>query len=358
MVIERFPSSSSSAVYECNADGDGGVASCTCPGWKFSKKMPKQCKHLTRLVGRGILHADMRLVDGHAPGAPTPVAVAMAATPQIAAGAPQAMLAHQIEKAPREPWGDADWEMELKYDGHRLFVTVGEDGLTTQHARSGNIHDNAWLRQLPLPPGTILDGEIVAPGDKSAYATGSRKDLVYVVFDALQIGQMDLRAQAWFIRRQAMAMALGSLDGLNIEASKVFGTPDQERADTLIAEGAEGVMLKRRAAPYQEGKRSWDLLKYKMNTTYDLVIVDMDGVPTSEERKALGWKNLRYGLYFSGELKVIGSLGVTGPAEKLEPYIGKVVEVKGYGQSPTTGAIRHPVFIRVRDDKLPEECTI
>ena len=49
---------------------------------------------------------------------------------------------------------------------------------------------------------------------------------------------------------------------------------------------------------------------------------------------------------------------VTGPPEELAPMIGRVAEIKGYGRNDETGAIRHPVFLRLRDDKRPEECVL
>jgi ATP-dependent DNA ligase len=51
----------------------------------------------------------------------------------------------------------------------------------------------------------------------------------------------------------------------------------------------------------------------------------------------------------------VGSLGETGPKEDMEKFVGRVAEIKAYGQYPT-GALRHPVLERWREDKLPEDC--
>ena len=159
------------------------------------------------------------------------------------------------------------------------------------------------------------------------------------------------------VRREALEMLVEHLQHPKVQLNRVLGVPDQEEAEALMEQGVEGVMLKRRDSLYEEGKRSWSWLKVKATDTYDVVIVDMEAEPTAEDRKAAGWKNLRYGLVMDGKLVVVGSLGVTGPPEELQTYIGHVAEIKGWGQSPSTGAIRHPGFIRLRDDKLPEECT-
>lgn len=337
-VLKTYPSSSGSAVHEVRRGADGKVY-CTCMGWKTSKADPKTCKHLRAYAGDAGAQESVR------PPKPKPV------------GAPEAMLAHQVEKAPHEPWGDERWVMETKYDGWRLFLAVDESGRQVQYARSGLVHDEEWLRDLLLPPSTVLDGEVTSPGVASAYATGTRERLVYAVFDVLQAAGIDFRGQPWEVRRQALEQVVESLGSQYVVPSQVLGTPNQAVAEWLMTAGAEGVMLKRRGSVYESGKRSWQWLKVKRTDTYDVVIVDMEAEPTSEERKRWGWKNLRYGLVIDGRLQVVGTLGVTGPPEELAPYVGKVVECKAYGQSQTTGALRHPQYLKIRADKLPEECT-
>lgn len=182
-----------------------------------------------------------------------------------------------------------------------------------------------------------------------------------MVFDVLRAAGQDFRGQPWEVRRQALEQIVASLTSeqrYDVRPSEVLGTPNRAVAEWLMAAGAEGVMLKHRQSVYESGKRSWRWLKVKRTATYDVVIVDMEAEPTSEERKRWGWKNLRYGLMIDGKLQVAGALGVTGAPEDLAPYVGMVAECKGYGQSGTTGAIRHVQFLKIRDDKLPEECIL
>lgn len=355
-VIARYPSSSSDAVHEVKDPQDGGPCWCTCMGWKMSKRTPKQCTHLMRLVGQRVLDGEFRRSGVDAPPVKS-YAAAAAETPIAVAGAPKAMLAYPIEKAPQSPWGDDRWVAELKIDGMRLFHVVNHDGSTRQYARSGNQRSLDWLNEVALPPGTILDGELAA-AEIGTYAAGMTKDVLFV-FDVLQLGGRSLEREPWTTRRQAVEMVVESIAHPKLKASTVLdGAPDADMVDRLFALGGEGLMLKRRDSLYAAGKRSWDWLKAKGTVTYDVVIVDVGGEPTSAERKALGWKNLRYGLYRNGVLEVVGSIGSSAPPAELAHMVGKVVEVKGYGQSAETGAIRHPLLLHVRDDKRPEECTI
>lgn len=76
-----------------------------------------------------------------------------------------------------------------------------------------------------------------------------------------------------------------------------------------------------------------------------------------------GWKNaMTLGLYKDGKLVEIGRVasGLTDAiredmANNPDNYIGHVVEVECMSTTKD-GALRHPVFVRMRDDKAPEDC--
>lgn len=366
-VIERFASKSSSAVYEVTDRGEN-PAWCNCPGYRFARNGKHSCKHVEELVKRGTLDADYRIaasqkgnagqVNVRAETAPAPRTLesVRAETPVIKKGAPEAMLAHQVEKAPYEPWGREDFVMEQKLDGIRMLLVATENRVL-QYSRLGNLHDRDWLTRLPLPPGTILDGELCGDSDASEYASGKRQDARLVLFDALQVGDRSLLDQPWTVRRMAVELIVAEMNEPRLQATKVLGVPDQAVAQELIAAGHEGVMLKRRDSLYAPGTRSWNWLKFKGTQTYDVVIVDAEGECTSVERKAAGWVGLRYGYMVNGELVVAGSLGVTGPREEMIQHVGKVAEVKAYARSKS-GALRHPGWLKWRDDKRPEDCRL
>lgn len=321
----------------------------------MSKTNPKSCKHLRDFEGK---QPEVMSRGGFVPEAiPTQPArqpIALAPTkpvsPKVVATAPKAMLAQEVSKAPRQPWGDEKWIAEVKIDGMRVLLVQAENG-PTFYSRSGIRYEYPFLADVQLPAGTILDAELAAPGETSAYATGTRTDLELVVFDVLAVGPISARELSWTDRRAMVEQIVTVLAHPRIRASRVLGTPDKAEAETLMALGVEGVMLKRKASTYQP-TRSWDWLKHKFSTTYDVVVVDDKG-----ESVQPGFTGLRYGYFVDGKLVLAGALGHTGPAAEMKAFIGKVVEVKGYGRGDS-GAIRHPVFIRVRDDKRPEECEL
>lgn len=352
MTIATFRSSSSDSIYEVKS-GNGGVFYCSCMGWKTSKHQPKTCRHMKELVDAGTLAPDHTLAGGagSAPPKPSPLPPA----PVTSKKKPDLMLAHQIEKAPVSPWGSGEWVAEAKYDGFRLAV-VSTGDRTVQYSRLGNLHDHEFLSRLRLPQGTILDGEMTSGGEASSYAQGASQAEQFVLFDVMRIGDVDLTSRTWTERRMALELLHSKLDEPRIVASRVLGIPDQNEADAMIDDGCEGVMVKRRSSTYQP-RRSWDWLKYKGTASYDVYAIDMEGECTADDRKLAGWKNIRYAVKVDGILTVVGSLGVTGLPSELEKYVGRVLEIKGYGQS-ARGAIRHPVFLRVRDDLSIDDCVV
>ncbi len=209
-------------------------------------------------------------------------------------------LAHQLDD-PVDTLGDpADWAAEWKWDGIRGQLVLrggawhlwsrGEEVLTDrfpEFARAGDF----------LPPGTVIDGEVLA-WDRTADAplpfaalqprigrkAVPRKLLAeaparMLAYDLLEWGGADIRSRSFADRRALLqSVAAGLPPEAAVGLSPLVPAPDWAAVtaarEDARARGAEGLMLKRRAAPYHIGRTRGDWWKWKVNPfTVDAVMV-------------------------------------------------------------------------------------
>jgi bifunctional non-homologous end joining protein LigD len=219
-----------------------------------------------------------------------------------------------------------------------------------------------------------LDGEIVIydeTGNPSFALMQQRKHRrpppTYVAFDILELEGRDLRRLPLSERKQLLTEVVEEGGNLQLMPSTENGA---ELWNVVTTRGLEGVMAKKKDSVYVTGRsRAW--LKIKLEKTVDSVIV---GYATKTREIA----SLALGLYDGATLTYIGQVG-TGFSESLleklskdlvrasndvalpsnvRPVVpDKVCEVK-YLEYTRDGRLRAPVFLRIRDDKAPRECTI
>lgn len=190
----------------------------------------------------------------------------------------QPMLATPVASvtgAARLPQGP-DWRFEVKWDGVRVLADTRGERLRLL-GRNGADAAAAYpeLDALAdLPPGTVVDGEVVAMRDgvpsfaalaermhvrdrARADALARRVPVTYVVFDVPVLAGEDLTGLPFTERRAA-------LDALVLPAH-VQHSPVYEDGDLIWeatrAQGLEGVVAKRATSPYRPGVRSPDWLK-------------------------------------------------------------------------------------------------
>jgi DNA ligase-1 len=209
-------------------------------------------------------------------------------------------LASQLESG-AEALGDPDdWRAEWKWDGIRgqLVIRPGAFALWSRGEEliTDRFPDLAPLADF-LPPGTVIDGEILAwdttrsaphpfaqlqkrigrkTVPKSLLTEAPAKILAY---DLLEHLGRDIRDQPFAARRARLATILSDLPPtLPLAASpliafKTWEALAQTRA-TARTEGAEGVMLKRAASPYFQGRKRGDWWKWKLDPfTVDAVML-------------------------------------------------------------------------------------
>ena len=311
--------------------------------------------------------------------------------------------------------------------GNYLFgrtVSV-KNGLLTN--KIDNVpHINSALSCLPC--GTVIVGEIYISGGTSKNVTSimgclpaeaiKRQDkqgkIKYYLHDMIFYNGEDMQSWGAEARYQKLVEAwnkfhLEQFDFLQLAES--FDTGIEERLSQILSAGGEGIVLKKKDAPYSEGKRpAWATIKCKQMDTIDLVCTraieatkgytgkeletwsywqerserDQNGEYTwlSSEGQYYedylhnphiyrpvtkpyfyGWKTaIGIGAYDDeGNLKEIGTVssGLTDEMRAhLDDYVGKVVALQCMSIDRKEKTLRHPIVKAWRDDKNAAECKL
>jgi ATP-dependent DNA ligase len=223
-----------------------------------------------------------------------------------------------MEAKVRTSWPGDGWAYEPKWDGFRAVAWSGEGRLDSRNQRP-------LLRYFPelqtaldqLPAGTVVDGEVVViAGDRldfdglqlRIHPAASRIEMLaaaspaqLVSFDLLAHDGDDLR-QAPFSERRARLEVLFA--GLDDPWHLTPSTNDVEEGkrwyDEFEAAGCDGIVAKRLAGVYVEGKR--EMIKIKHRRTVDCVV---GGYRIHKDGGMIG--SILLGLYNNaGELHFIG----------------------------------------------------
>ncbi|MBY3500203.1 non-homologous end-joining DNA ligase [Rhizobium laguerreae] len=182
-----------------------------------------------------------------------------------------------------------DWVYEIKWDGYRLSVHVEPTGIRIL-TRGG--HD--WTDRFPaikqaalwLPVGTaILDGEAVVLDQQgrsdfgllqqSLGGRGGKKrssDAIFVAFDLLYFDGHDLRNSELDVRRHLLEDLVPAGEQGDIRLSEEIEADGDQLLASACEHGLEGIIAKRRDAPYRSG-RLGDWLKIKCIQSDSFVIV-------------------------------------------------------------------------------------
>ena len=183
------------------------------------------------------------------------------------------------------------WAFEMKWDGVRVIAEV-EHGRVRLLSRNG-IDVTSTYPELQSLPGTlrsdaVLDGEVVAfnaagrpdfgvlqtrmklTKPKDVEPAMARTPVQFMVFDVLALDDDDLTALPWDERRERLEAALRPSGA--IQLPPVFEGDVEAAMRTSRSLGLEGVMAKRRDAPYLAGVRAKTWIKLKHHLTQEVVI--------------------------------------------------------------------------------------
>jgi bifunctional non-homologous end joining protein LigD len=287
----------------------------------------------------------------------------------------------------REPFDDPDWLFEVKWDGYRAVAEV-QDGQVSLYSRNLIALDRKFfpivdlLRKLTFE--AVLDGEIVVVDDAGYpdfqmlqdYGKSVSGHLVYYVFDLLYFQGHDLTGLPLIKRKELLQKVLPAIPGIRFS--------DHVLRDGILfyqvvkQKGLEGIIAKHAASKYQMGRRIRQWLKVKRRLTQEGVIAGFTAPRGG--RKYFG--ALVLGVFEGDELVFIGHSGGGFGAkvqkdiyEKMEPLIRKESPFRAPPKinAPVTwlkpelvcessfsgwtldGVMRHPVFLRLREDKAVRE---
>ncbi len=306
------------------------------------------------------------------------------------------MLAETAEA----PFSSPDWLYELKHDGFRLLAERDGDEARLLYRRGSDtsaIYPDLTraLRALPCRR-FVLDGEVVVLEDDGrpsfprlqqrallqrpadAARAALQHPATLYAFDLLAFEDFDLRPLPLELRKELLRQLLPRAGPLRF----CDHVPEQGRAlfEQVQRLGLEGVMAKRRDAPYRGG-RSGLWLKLKVEHAGDFVVV---GLSPPEGTRA-GFGALHLAAFEDERLVYAGKVGSGfGEQELLEtraaledelrptpPCEGELPEERGtlwveprrvaevrYKEWRPGRLLREPVFVRFRDDKPPAECRL
>jgi bifunctional non-homologous end joining protein LigD len=161
------------------------------------------------------------------------------------------------------PTGDA-WQFEVKFDGWRAQLHKAGVSSTIYGRNGGDLTRRfpriaAAVLALPVKS-AIVDGELIAAGrhgqpDFLALLHGRHVPVCVYCFDLMELQGRDLRDQPLVQRRARLQALLTRAKCDLLRFSDSFAD-----ADALLAEcsrrGLEGIVAKRKDAPYRLGTRS------------------------------------------------------------------------------------------------------
>jgi ATP-dependent DNA ligase len=265
---------------------------------------------------------------------------------------------------------DPGWLFERKLDGIRLLAYKRAGRVQLWSRNHLSLTESypavaAAVAQLPVK-NVILDGEATG-----AWGRQGRAD--YHVFDVLWLDGRDVTGQPLDERRALLARIPFRLPIARVRT--VEGAAPWDRA---CREGWEGVIAKRRDAPY-EHRRSRFWLKMKCEATQELVV----GGFTDPQGARIGLGALLVGYFESGEFVFAGKVGTGFDSALLRDLRARLDALEQPVAPFTTGTglprsrvhwvrpaivvqvaftewtkydkLRHPRLLGVRIDKSPRD---
>src|SRR4051794_18181508 len=282
------------------------------------------------------------------------------------------------------------WIHEIKYDGYRLLLAVGE-GVATAWTRNGKDWSDKFKALVKaaarLPAGCLIDGEAVALDDEgrpnfqllqSTLKDQRGANLAFYAFDLLMDRGEDIRKLPNIERKERLAALLEGISPPIIYGDHIIGR-GEEMFDAVCKQGGEGIISKKASAAYS-GTRTRNWLKIKCIQRQEFVIIGW-----SESDKRRGFRSLLLAAKDGRKLTYVGKVGTGFNAdlieelmERMEPLAverapvevpradrkgahwiaPKLVAEIAFTEFTDDGVLRHPSFMGLREDKPASEVVV
>ncbi len=305
--------------------------------------------------------------------------------------APRGDMPHNVNpmlaSTTKKPFNHPEWIFEIKWDGYRAIAELGKETvlLYSRNRRSFANEYSAIVDSLKtLKFEAVLDGEIVAVNKAGFpdfqllqdYPQSGGARLIYYVFDILYYQGHDL-AGLPLSKRKDFLRSIVPLTG-PVKFSDHVWKDGVAFFRAAKEKGLEGIIAKYARSPYRKGVRSRHWLKIKNHLVQDCVIAGY--TEPRGARKYFG--SLILGAFEKGRFVYVGHSGGGFGAgnlktiyDRLQPLIRRdcPFKIKPSQDTPVTwvepvmvceftftewtkdNIMRHPVFLRFREDKKPSE---
>lgn len=295
-----------------------------------------------------------------------------------------------LAKETDEPFDGKDWLFEIKWDGYRAIGDV-KKGAIELYSRNGNSFNTAYplvYNELKkLKHDVVLDGEIVILNEEGKsdfqklqhYEDNTHFPICYYVFDVLSLNGQDTTGLPLIDRKKLLKKIIPKSNILKY-SEHVLATGVSFFA-AAKSNDLEGIMAKKINSEYHAGARTGEWLKIKHHKSEEVIIVgftEPSGARNYFGALVLAVKN-ETGLTYAGHT----GGGFTDEMlketfKKLKPLITEkspfkekvktntpvtwvkpkyVCEIK-FTEWTSDGKMRHPIFLRMREDKTPKDITM
>ena len=295
----------------------------------------------------------------------------------------QPMLAKETDTT----FDDKDWLFEIKWDGYRAISEI-KNGVVELYSRNGNsfnaVYPIVYNELKKIKPDVVFDGEIVIIDNDGKsdfqklqhYEDNTHYAICYYVFDLLSLNGEDITQLPLTERKKLLQTIIKKNPVIKYSAHVLTKGIDFFAA--AIANDLEGIMAKKISSEYHTGARTGEWLKIKHHKSEEVIIVGFT--------KPTGSRNYFGALVLAVKtkdgLKYVGHTGsgftdkkLKEVYEKLKPLVTTiypfhqivktnmpvtwvkptyVCEIK-FTEWTTDGKMRHPIFLRIREDKTSKD---